>query len=1390
MMSAVQADYELQLLHFSDIDGGGDLTTAPKYFSALVKKFRSDYANTLLLSSGDNWIPGPEYTVSSDSSFEAVLGVPGVGRVNAAFCNALGVQASAVGNHECDKDMGDFASIISSETDAGKTWVGAQFPYLSANLDFSTDTNTQPLIKTDGAESTAQYGGFAKSSVITVNGEKIGIVGATTPLLKEISHAANIGVSPADANSRADLAAVIQPVVDALTAAGVNKIILLSHLQQIVVEKELAPLLKDVDIIVAGGSNSLLADDNDRVTAGSTKDGTYPLSYSSASNDPILVVNTEGDYAYVGRLVVTFDNDGKIRTDMLDSAVNGVVLTDDASLTAHGLTLADAIPEVVALSDALKVALDAKVGTVVGRTSVYLNGVRASVRTEETNFGQLSAGADLYAAQAFDNTVTFHIKNGGGMRAAIGECNVPAGSITTVCLPTQAVAGIKNLGDISQLDLETSLRFNNEIALITVTVTELKQILEHSVAGVAPGSTPGQFGHVSGLRFSYDATKTAQTVDTTSHPVVSGAGERIRNVKLMDDNGAAAGGKSVILVQDGQIVAGMEAVKFRISGSNYIVDGGDGYPFPNSAEANKVLLTAQTGEDGKFTFAPYGTEQDAFAEYMTMMYPVDGPISFDMIDTPAAKDEVMQNLASVTTDTVIYTRLQLLHFSDIDGGGDLTTAPKYFSALVKKFRSDYANTVLLSSGDNWIPGPEYSVSKESSFEGVLGVPGEGRVNAAFCNALGVQASAVGNHECDRGMGEFTSIISSETDAGKTWVGAQFPYLSANLDFSTDTNTQPLIKTDGAESTAQYGGFAKSSVITVNGEKIGVVGATTPLLQQISSAPNVGVSPADVNSRADLAAAIQPTVDALTATGINKIILIAHMQQLVVEKELAPLLKDVDIIVAGGSNSLLADDNDRVTAGSTKDGTYPLSYSSASNDPILVVNTEGDYEYVGRLVVTFDNDGKIRTDMLDSAVNGVVLADDASLTAHSITLADAIPEVVALSDALKVALDAKVGNVAGKTSVYLNGERGSVRTEETNFALLSARADLEMSQAHDANVVMHIKNGGGLRASVGRCILPSGTNDPTKVVCSATSAVPGVKGAGEISQLDIETALRFNNEITLVTVTVKELKQILEHSVAGVAPGSTPGQFGHVAGLRFSYNASMTAQTVYSPPDGSEFKPYVTAPGYRVRSVVLLDNNGALEGGSEIVLVKDGVIAKGMENTRFRISASNYIVGGGDTYPFPTANVDKVLLSSVAGPKGRFQYAAYGTEQDALYEYLGNHYPVAEDAAMYTVADMPASQDTHIQNLDAVVEDTVIVTDNFPVEPTMVPLPPIPEPVVNVQVPPPVSSGAKNDNDNEDLIIGFGVPSLVLLVCLLVFVVVNKPSAAKTVPYNSATEPTA
>jgi 5'-nucleotidase / UDP-sugar diphosphatase len=608
--------FELQLLHLADMDGSNvDALANVGPLAAIVDGLRKQYPDrTLFVSSGDNYIPGSRYTASSDDSFAAVTGVatPGDGRADIAFLNAMGLEVSAVGNHDLDSGTSAFAGLISADGN----WPGAQFPYLSANLDFSTDANVSPLVVADGQEASSITNSLAAHTVVTVNGEPIGIVGASTPTLENITSTGDITILPAN-DSVTELAAEIQASVDELADAGIDKIILLAHMQQISVEKQLAGLLEGVDIIVAGGSNTLLADYNDRLLAGDTAADTYPLLYNSAKNEPVLLVNVDGDYKYLGRLLVEFDGEGRVRLNSLNPLVNGVYSAEQETVAAVGGSANTTVDNIV---DAVNDVLIAQESTILGNTSVYLNGQRSSVRSEETNLGNLTADANLWYAQQYDATVEISIKNGGGIRADIGSFAFPAGSTDVADLeyfpPEAFPAAGKENGDISQFDIQSSLAFNNNLALVDVTAQELKDIVEHAITTIGAGAFP----QIGGMSFTYDPD--------------AAAGNRVAELSV----------GATVAVASGSVQA---VGPFRLATLSFLADGGDGYPIPQTNRADLVLDAAvatsvdmSADDPGAANFAETGTEQDALAEYLQMFFPNDGSpfTNADTIAEPSASD--------------------------------------------------------------------------------------------------------------------------------------------------------------------------------------------------------------------------------------------------------------------------------------------------------------------------------------------------------------------------------------------------------------------------------------------------------------------------------------------------------------------------------------------------------------------------------------------------------------------------------------------------------------------------------------------------------------------------------------------------------------------------------
>jgi 2',3'-cyclic-nucleotide 2'-phosphodiesterase (5'-nucleotidase family) len=635
--------FTLQLLHAADQEAGiAALDDAPR-FSAVLDALKNqdadgdgnaDYINTLVLSSGDAYIPGP-FLSASETAFG------GTGRGDILIQNELGFSAIAFGNHEFDLGTSLVSGLLSADAETG--YPGANFPYLSSNLDFTTDSALAPFVTEDGQEASNIPGQIAGNTIVTVNGEKIGVVGATTPTLPTISSPGTVGVSPIefDSSNPADIAALaaeIQTSVDALLAANpeMNKVVLLAHMQQIAIEQQLSELLTDVDIIVAGGSNTLLADETDRLRAGDTVEGAYPILKTAADGNPIAVVNTDGNYKYVGRLVVDFDANGVIIPDSIDANVSGAYATDDAGVAAVGGT---PDPEVVEITDELRTVIAAQEGNIFGKTEVFLNGTRGDVRTQETNLGNLSADANLAYAQNIDSGVVISIKNGGGIRDDIGDVIVPPGATSPedflkVPPPANELAG-KEEGDISQLDITNSLRFNNGLSLLTVTASELVEIIEHGVAATADGATPGQFPQVAGIAFSFDDDLPA--------------GDRIRSLAIQDAEGETVD----VVVENGELV-GDGTRTFRLVTLGFLADGGDGYPFP---QRDRIDLVTEDAENptpeirtGTATFAPDGSEQDALAEYLSATYPAATP--FNTEDVSPEFDERIQNL-DFRNDTVL-----------------------------------------------------------------------------------------------------------------------------------------------------------------------------------------------------------------------------------------------------------------------------------------------------------------------------------------------------------------------------------------------------------------------------------------------------------------------------------------------------------------------------------------------------------------------------------------------------------------------------------------------------------------------------------------------------------------------------------------------------------------
>jgi 2',3'-cyclic-nucleotide 2'-phosphodiesterase (5'-nucleotidase family) len=637
---------------------------------------------------------------------------------------------------------------------------------------------------------------------------------------------------------------------------------------------------------------------------------------------------------------------------------------------------------------------------------------------------------------------------------------------------------------------------------------------------------------------------------------------------------------------------------------------------------------------------------------------------------------VTDNLGLNTTSAPVYITarkntasppltVQILHGSDFEASLNAIFDAPAFSAVLNGLKAQYpTNTLIVSSGDNYIPGPFFNAAGDPA-AGFNGVAGRGDI--VMFNAMGFQASAFGNHEFDAGTPQVRSLI--QRDAAVNYPGTLFPYLSANLNFATDSSMASLVAADGQLNTALSNRVARSCVVMVGGQLIGLVGVTTPELRAISSPGNIQV---DTN----LVAAVQAAVDALLPLGVNKIIVLAHLQQYANEFALAQQLRDVDVVIAGGSHAVFAKPEDRLRPGDVAATNYPVWFNSTLGQPVAVVNAGANYRYVGRFIVRFNEEGLITSYDPASGVYATDeqgIADTGNVPPH--------PTVLNVATNLGAIINAKDGLFFGRTLVYLNGLRQFVRTEESNLGNLTADANLWRGRLADPTVSISLKNGGGIRDSIGAVVGYGGG-----AFFGPPLANPSVgKPAGAISRLDIENALRFNNGLSLLTLTAQQLRDTIEWSVAATAPGATPGQFPQVSGLWFSYQPTNPPMTYTR---SGTLITGIAQPGSRVQTLVARRADGTLD-----LVVEQGQLV-GDPNRTFRMVTLGFLADGGDSYYPLTQAADRVDLAPASGNT----FFTDGSEQWALAGYLTN-------IQVYAAADVAGAWDLRIQNL-ALRNDTV------------------------------------------------------------------------------------
>ncbi len=672
----IVVNYTLQVLHYYGESGLLGIQTAP-IMGAMIDRLDNEFSNTVVLGEGDSFIPGPWLIGGADPSLSAVpsIGATALARPDIAIMNAFGTTASALGNHEFD--LG--SPVLAGALFPSGAWVGAQFPLITANLDFANDSSLRAradvtLGGTGGAiaalEVTAMNAKIAPYAIKTLGGEKIGFVGATTwELLTKSSPNGTVPKDDANASTSdlQEVAAYLQGAVNALNALGVNKIILVDQLDTLQRNKDLALLVSGIDIMVAGGGHERMGDATDTATGFNGHDAdfiadVYPIVTAGADSKPVLIVTTDTEYTYLGRLVADFDANGVLILPSLNTATNGAYVATEATLqsiygttdTAAQIVASSTIgTQVKAITDAINSVIIAKDSNVFGYTNVYLEGDRVFGRTQEVNLGDITADANLLKAKAAlglgDTSAVFSLKNGGGLRASLGSVLADGSKVAPLA---NAITG-KPAGGISQLDVENALRFDNKLMVCDMTSAGLLGILNYA-AGLSSGPTVqnGGYAQVGNVRFSYDSARPA--------------GQKVRTVALVNDLGQIVS----VVAENGVVRADSPAIIQAVV-LNFTMNGGDNYPIkftnpPTNTTANTAVtnfryiltngaLSAPVARNLDFTAASTFTslgltaadilgEQKAFQDFLGARHATPGT-AYNIADTAVALDTRIQQLA-------------------------------------------------------------------------------------------------------------------------------------------------------------------------------------------------------------------------------------------------------------------------------------------------------------------------------------------------------------------------------------------------------------------------------------------------------------------------------------------------------------------------------------------------------------------------------------------------------------------------------------------------------------------------------------------------------------------------------------------------------------------------
>ncbi len=403
----------------------------------------------------------------------------------AELMNAIGMDVAVPGNHEFDFGPGIARQRIGE----------SRFPWLGTNV-----------LGSDGKPAAGMTG----LHIVQAGGFTVGFFGLLTPETGVLS-------SPGSEVAFAPVKETAAAAVKELKEMGAEVIVALTHLD-FATDIALAREVRGIHLILGGHDHE-------------------PITWYEGSV-PLLKAGYDAHYLGVVDLSVEWvERRGKRKLQVIPAWR----LRSTAGVAPD--------PAIKAIVDRHNAKLDAELDVAVGTTKVMLDSRRASVRSGETNFGNLIADA-MRAAVGAEVAIT----NGGGIR---GDRTYEAGDTLT------------------RKDVLSELPFGNVTVLIELSGADLLAALENGVSEVE--NKAGRFPQVSGLSFEYDPA--------------APKGSRITK--------AAVAGKPL---EPGRL--------YTVATNDYIQGGGDGYA---TLKKGKALIDASGAKLLATTVMDYIAAKDPIA---------------------------------------------------------------------------------------------------------------------------------------------------------------------------------------------------------------------------------------------------------------------------------------------------------------------------------------------------------------------------------------------------------------------------------------------------------------------------------------------------------------------------------------------------------------------------------------------------------------------------------------------------------------------------------------------------------------------------------------------------------------------------------------------------------